>query len=298
MSEAFSIFFLILCTGFLLGWLMARIYFSPVRQTMSRIREILSSGNSRLRIPLKSRRPDVQECVGLVNQMLERNSYLAQQLASTFDNVAHDLRTPVTRLRTAAEVALQDSRDLDACREALADCLEESERVLQILNTLMDVAEAETGSVRLKIKDESIFEILEEVIDMYAEVAEEKEVKVSNMVPRSICCPLDRIRIQQAFANLLDNAIKYNQKGGWVKFHAEDKGGEIVVSVSDSGSGIATGELEKIWERLYRSDRSRTERGLGLGLSFVKAIVEAHKGTVWAESCLGEGSTFYVKLPA
>ncbi len=297
MSDVLPIFVLILSTGFLLGWLTARMYFSPVGQTLSRIREILSSGNTRLRIPVNSRRTEVQECVGLVNQMLERNAYLAQQLASAFDNVAHDLRTPVTRLRTAAEVALQDNRDLDAYREALADCLEESERVLQILNTLMDVAEAETGSVRLRIADESIFEILDEVIDMYAEVADEKEVKVSNKVPRSIRCPVDRIRIQQAFANLLDNAVKYNQKGGWVKFHADVEGGDVIVSVSDSGCGIAPGELEKIWERLYRSDRSRTERGLGLGLSFVRAIVEAHKGSVRAESCSGEGSTFYIKLP-
>ena len=298
MGGTLQIFFLILITGFLIGWLVARAFFSPVKYTARRIREILASGNTKLRVPVESRSSEEQEFLGLVNEILERNSFLAQQISAAFDNVAHDLRTPVARLRAAAEDALQRQSDVEACREALADCLEESERVLQILNTLMDVAEAETGNISLHTQEVPLFELVQEVVEMYEEVAEEREVQIRNNVKRSIMCNVDGVRLQQAIANLLDNGIKYNKKGGWVHIDCEDRGMEILISVTDSGMGIAAFELEKVWERLYRSDRSRSEKGLGLGLSFVKAIVEAHKGSVRVESCVGEGSTFYVRIPS
>lgn len=280
------------------GFLLGRSLVIPLRFVTSRVRESLASGNFSVRIPVRSREKEVQDLVTVVNQMLERNAALAKQLRTTFDNVAHDLRTPVTRLRAAAEVALQDPADLEACREALADCLEESERVLQILNSLMDVAEAESGSMRLRISETEIGDLVDDVIDMYREVAEEKEVLITNRVPHSLACPADEIRLRQALGNLLDNAIKYNRRGGWVTFEAEVKDNEVIISVSDSGAGVAEGETEKIWERLYRSERSRSEKGLGLGLSFVKAIAEAHGGRAWVTSMVNEGSTFYVSLPA
>jgi len=297
MTEVLGVFILILSIGFLLGWLYARLRFSPIKKALGSIRDILLSGNLGLRIPVRTNKPEIQEVVGLINRMLEQNTNLAKQLSATFDNVAHDLKTPVTRLRATAEMALEKQDNVEICRDALADCLEESERVLQILDTLMDISEAETGGMRLKLGDFCLSELVDEVIEMYQEVAEERRVGIESRVPKHMQCRVDKVRFEQMLANLLDNAIKYNREGGSVIFDArkEDKG--ILISISDSGIGISSFEHEKIFDRLYRSDRSRAQKGLGLGLSCVKAIVEAHKGRVWAEGAINEGSTFFVLLP-
>jgi len=128
-------------------------------------------------------------------------------------------------------------------------------------------------------------------------VAEDRQIKVTVNVPEAIHCFADRGRLQQVLVNLLDNALKYTAKGGAVEFSAEERVNETVITVRDTGMGIAAEELPRIWERLYRGDKSRTERGLGLGLSLVKAIVQAHGGRVEVESAPGKGSTFRVRLP-
>ena len=203
----------------------------------------------------------------------------------------------MTRLRGVAEFALQDPENREACHEALGDCMEESEKVLTMLNTLMDVAEAETGVMRLEKSLISVSNLIRDVADLYEIVAEEQETEVRLTLDEDLMILADRTRLQQVLANLLDNALKYGGKGGRVEIAAAAEGPNGVISVSDKGMGIAENEIPRIWERLYRGDLSRSRRGLGLGLSFVKAIVEAHGGSVQVESRLKEGSTFIVKLP-
>jgi len=287
----------ILLLGIIGGGLLTFRAIRPIRHLIQTVRDILKTGKMSLRVPLRKERGEMVELVSLFNQMLDRNDSLIQAMHNSLDNVAHDLRTPMTRLRGVAELALQDSRGESASREALADCMEESERVLTMLNALMDVAEAETGVMRLEITDVSAPEVINSIIDLYEVVAEEKEIAITSEVPQELMLRVDRTRFQQVIANLMDNAVKYSGQGKEIKVSAWEEDSRAVIAIADQGIGIPPGDIHKIWDRLYRGDHSRSQRGLGLGLSFVKAIVHAHGGTVSVESEVNKGSSFFIRLP-
>jgi signal transduction histidine kinase len=261
------------------------------------VRETLRTGQLRARVPVRHTNDALDELSGLFNEMLGRIEGLVAGMRGALDNVSHDLRTPMMRLRGIAETALQSPADPAAYREALTDCLEESDRVVTMLNTLMDISEAETGAMRLELEPLDLAATIQEAAALYEEVADDKRVSLSVTAPDALMLVADRNRLRQAFANLIDNAIKYNRPGGQVAIAARADGGRAVVEVRDTGIGIPAADMSRIWERLYRGDVSRAERGLGLGLSLVRAIVEAHGGTVAVESAVGEGSVFRVSLP-
>jgi signal transduction histidine kinase len=202
----------------------------------------------------------------------------------------------MTHLRGSAELALAGPADLDRYREALADCVEEADRVLVMLTTLMDISEAESGAIELHREMVPLAEVVERAVDLYHETAEAKGVLLEVRKQGDVVASVDRLRLEQVAANLLDNAIKYTPSGGRVEISVSRDGARAVLRVSDTGIGIPPAELPRIWERLFRGDQSRASRGLGLGLSLVKAIVEAHGGTVSVESTPGHGSTFSVNL--
>lgn len=233
-----------------------------------------------------------------LDQLFQQNRQLIQEMQASLDNVAHDLRTPMSRLRSVAEYALQSEKnDPELYRNALSDCLEESERVLSMLKVMMSVAEAESGTMRLELEELDLMEMLENVVNLYQYVAEEKHMTLSCEGKEGILVLADKTRISQVWANLLDNAIKYGHESGSVRIRVEKRGERAVVRFYDDGMGISDTEISRIWDRLYRGDRSRSRQGLGLGLNYVKAVVEAHKGRVMVTSKIREGSCFTVNLP-
>jgi signal transduction histidine kinase len=162
----------------------------------------------------------------------------------------------------------------------------------------MDISEAETGTMRLTPERLPVAAVLDEAVSLHADDAEDRGIAIATRVDPALTLIADRTRLRQVVANLIENAVKYSPAGGRIDVEAAAPAGAVTITVRDTGIGIPPGDLPLVWDRLYRADASRSARGLGLGLSLVKAIVEAHGGQVGVTSTLGAGSTFTVTLPA
>ncbi len=280
------------------GLLATQSALAPIRRLIDAVSRIIQTGRTDARVPLAGTGDAIDELTGLFNAMLDKIEGLVAAMRGALDNVSHDLRTPLTRLRGTAEMALASPPDLDRYRDALADCVEESDRVRVMLDTLMDISEAESGTLQLHRLPVRLADIVARAMDLYREVAESKGVALTAHAPADLVVTADDTRLEQAAANLIDNAVKYTPAGGRVDVEGLRQGDRALLRVRDTGIGIRADELPRIWDRLFRGDTSRAERGLGLGLSLVRAVVEAHGGTVEVASQPGQGSTFTVALPS
>lgn len=290
--------FLILASS-ISGYFLSRKALRPIRHLIQTVQSI-EAGRMDARVPQTQAQDELGELVRLFNSMLTRIQTLVEGMKGSLDNVAHELRTPMTRMHNIAEIALRSGEDAGTYRNALQDFAEESNRLLKMLNTLMDISEAETGVMDLNQSEFLVKDMIYPVVEVYEYVAEDKGLCIYADVDKDLKITADFNRLSQVIANLLDNAIKYTPAhSGPILIKAWQKDQVEVFTVTDSGKGIAQDELPRIWDRLYRvvDDHNDARKGLGLGLAQVKAIVQAHKGWVDVSSRPGEGSTFWVHLP-
>jgi len=215
-------------------------------------------------------------------------------------NVSHELRTPLTTIKGYAETLLEGALKEEVAFQFVQVIKRHSDRLTKIVEDLLTLSKIELKEFLLKIEIFPFLELAEDILRYTQEAAEKKKISISLEVPTPLMVKADRHYLEQILVNLIDNAIKYGREGGKVIVSAVQKDQrEIEVSVRDNGLGIPKEDLPRIFERFYRVDKGRSQElgGTGLGLSIVKHLVQTHGGRVWAESQLGEGSTFYFTLP-
>ncbi|HOF62587.1 MAG TPA: HAMP domain-containing sensor histidine kinase [Candidatus Latescibacteria bacterium] len=282
------------------GIFMMVITLRPIYRITDSMSHIIETGAFETGAPpVKSLIAELDTLGRLFTIVTEKYAHLIQAMRQTMDNIAHDFRTPLTRIRGAAELAL-NHRDLPQdVSDTLADIIEDCDNAKLQFQNLMDAREMESGFVRLNIQPFNLTTLIDEIIDLYALVAEEKDISLETDPPTAdMFVRGDRARLARVFANLIDNAIKYTPQRGSVTVSFTADGTGITACVRDTGIGIPQEECALIWQRLFRGQQAReAEKGLGLGLNIVQAIVDAHGGKVRVESAPGQGTTFYVTLP-
>ncbi len=279
------------------GWFMARRALFGV-ETITRTARSISGGALEKRVPVKSRGDEIDQLAITFNQMLGRIQNLVTGIKEMSDNIAHDLRSPVTRIRGIAEVTLTTSKSIAEYENMAASTIEECDRLLDMINTMLVISETEAGVNKFEHKILDISVVVREACELFQPIAEDEGLQLTCNVPENISIEGDERMIQRMIANLLDNAIKYTPQGGNVSITVHsDAESNVVIAVQDTGIGIQAKDLEHIFERFYRCDQSRSETGIGLGLSLARTIARAHGGDITVASNSVEGTIFTVTLP-
>jgi heavy metal sensor kinase len=285
----------VLLLGGPIGWFMARRALRGVSEVTRTANEIAGGALDR-RVPLGTAGDELDELARTFNAMLDRIQALIIGVRDMADNLAHDLRTPLGRIRACAEMSLANG-EANATRESWAvNIIEECDRLLEMLNTTLDIAEADSGAAKLKLGRVDLAEMVLTASELFQPVAEDHRIGIATSVPEHCWIEGDRQRLQRVIANLLDNALKYTPSGGEVRIVLLEQAQNVLVTIEDTGVGIAAADLPRIFQRFFRCDPSRSRQGIGLGLSLALAFVRAHGGDSTVTSTQGKGSKFTVVL--
>jgi signal transduction histidine kinase len=278
------------------GWFMAKRALSGVEAVTKAARDIAGGALDR-RVLLRGRDDEIDRLAGTFNDMVERVQLLIKEMKEITENIAHDLRSPITRMRGMAELALSGRRSSDEWGEVTGTIIEECDRLLAMINTMLDISEAETGLATIDAEEADLADLVADVCELFEPVADDRGVvlKVDVHPPLPVLC--DPRKIQRVIANLLDNAIKYTPGGGQVRVVLQAEGQKVMLTVEDTGAGIAEVDLPHVFERFYRGEKSRSASGNGLGLSLAQAFVIIHGGVISISSQEGSGTKVVATLP-
>ena len=264
----------------------------------SAAQRIAADGDFDRRVDESGGGSEITELVTAFNTMNDNNRNLFREVRSVTDDVAHELKTPLTRLRGAAELAIGKADAAPETVELAAVVAEECAEMLELINSLLEITRTESGINGLRTETTDLASMLRRACELFQVLAEDLGITLSQEIPdNAVLVNAEPVRLQRVFANLIDNALKFSDKGGTITISLTSERGSAVVRVSDTGCGISASDLPHIFERLYRCDASRSRPGSGLGLTLAAAIVRAHGGTITAESTPGQGSIFTVTLP-
>jgi heavy metal sensor kinase len=287
---------IVLALAALGGWFLARRGLSGVEK-VTQTAMAIADGAMEKRVPLTGRGDEIDRLSGIFNHMLERIQALINEMKEVTDNIAHDIKSPITRIRGLAEVTLTTERSLDEYETMAASTVEECDRLLGMIDTMLEISETEAGVGTLSLSEVDISALVADACDLFHPLAEDKGLYIEIHIPPQCLLHCDRGKLQRVVANLLDNAIKYTPSEGKITVSVEESDKDVIISVHDTGIGISPEEIPHIFDRFFRADKSRSVPGAGLGLSLVRAIVRRHGGEIKVSSSPSVGSTFTVVLP-
>lgn len=279
-----------------IGWLLARQALKGVEEVTLTAMDITQGAYDK-RVQVKKRLLEVSRLAKTFNIMLDRIQSLLKGMREITDNVAHDLRSPLTRIRGIAEMTLVGKSTISDYEKMAASTIEECDNLIDMINIMLEITETEAGVGRFEKETVDLKKLLTEAGDLFRPVADEKTLALLMRLGDELVIQGDKRRLQRMVTNLLENAIKYTGPGGKVTISAYKDAGQVHILFEDTGIGISETEISKIFERFYRCDRSRSESGIGLGLSLARAIARSLGGEVRVTSRVNEGSTFSVSLP-
>jgi len=283
--------------GVVSGWYVSRLAVGGIRD-ITRAAEQIAEGRFETRAATRSRLGEIEKLANTFNLMLDRIQSLMNNLKEVNDNIAHDLRSPIGRIRSAAEMALTGSADPNEQSQALARTIGECDRLLGMVNTMLLISEIESGLRPAGNDPVELGGLVAEACELFEPVAEGQNISVALYKPeQAVTVPGNAAALQRMVANLLDNAIKYTPPGGRVWVHLNPGKKDVEIQFQDTGTGIRPADIPHIFERFFRCDASRRHPGSGLGLSLAQAVARSHDGSIEVHSVPGEGSLFAVRLP-
>ncbi len=279
------------------GWFLVQKALSRV-DTITRTANSITGSSLQKRVPVTGSKDELDHLAGTFNRMLDRIESLVSGIREMGDNMAHDLKSPVTRIRGTAEMTLLQGESLEEFHTMAASTIEESDRLLDMINTMLVISRTRAGEGDFHFEPLDLTRMIQAACDLFTPVAEDKHIAFFCHVPGRFEVMADVNMLQRAFSNLLDNAIKYTDPGGQITVETIRKNDQVLdIQVTDTGPGISLQFHERIFERFFRAESSRTSPGSGLGLSFARAVAREHDGDIQVQSSPGNGACFTLTLP-
>lgn len=282
----------------LLGWWIAGRALQPLNDVAVAASQI-TGDNLKLRIPVRASGDELDHLIQRFNGMVDRLEDSFTQVRQFSADVSHELRTPLTTLRGELELALMTAKTKEEFQEAIGEAIEEADRLAKVVRALLQLSRAESGQLVLAHEPVDLGQLARDVVERFNVQAESMDQIMRFEGGPGVIVMGDKLQLDRLVTNLITNAMKYTPTGGNIRAIVRAGGGHAILQVTDTGRGIAPEHLPHIFDRLYRvPDGTReTERGLGLGLSFVSWITKAHDGKISVKSVPGKGTEFTIQFP-
>ncbi len=290
-------FLVMVFCGIAAGWVLTKRAMSGVGR-VARIAVEISRGNLDLRVPPGREGREIEELALSFNKMLDWIKLLLDEMKTITDNIAHDLRSPITRIRITAEAALSDASCPQSGKETAGIIIEECDRLVGMIDTMLEISQAEAGVLQLSKKTIDVKQLVEEAYEIFKPVAEDEDIDLCLNVQDAFSVMGGKTRLQRVVANIVDNALKHTPPQGKVVIATRLFDSKALIEVRDTGKGISEKDLPHIFDRFYRGEKSRSSPGNGLGLSLARSMMRAHGGEISVSTAEGAGSTFSIIFPS
>jgi signal transduction histidine kinase len=278
-----------------IGWFLARRALIGM-QVVTQTAEDISKGSYDQRVQVAGQLEEIKTLGETFNNMLDRIQTLLKSMKEINDNIAHDLRSPLARIRGIAEMTLADEKSINDYRNMAVSTIEECDVLIDMINTMLDITEAEAGVNGAQNEEFDLVTLIYDACELFRPMVDEKKMALKVNLPDNLAFRGDRKKMQRIVTNILENSIKYSTEQGAISVIAASENGDIQIVIKDTGIGISETDLPHIFERFYRCDRSRSQGGVGLGLSLAKAYTESMNGIISVNSAKNQGSTFTLKF--